>query len=120
MISWSVISFFDKISRSWSGRIAIVLMRALAEVANPDQCRRNPDAYCLCDDSPRPRRTDEMQSERKGDQRKKDRSHQGGRAPAQVREIEGPEERCHAPVKRRLPEEVANRQSDEMAMREIE
>src|SRR6516165_7352609 len=119
MVSSSVISF-SVISRPWSGRIAIVLMRALAEVANPNQCRRNPDAYCLCEDPPRPRRIGEMQGERNGDQRKKDRSHQGGRAPARLREIEKPEERRHAPVKRRLPEGVANRQRDEMAMCEIE
>src|SRR6266436_2941760 len=100
----------------WSGPIAIVLMRALAEITYPQERRRNPDAYCLCEDPPRPRRISKMQGERDGDQRKKDRSHQGGLAAARLREIEEPEERRHAPVKHRLPEAVANHQRDEMAM----
>src|SRR5215471_10887816 len=120
MISQSVISFFDKFSRPWSGRIAIVLMRALAEVADPNQCRRNPDAYRLCKDPPRPRRIGEMQCERNGDQRKKDRGPQRGRAPAQLREIEEPVERRHAPIKPRLPEAVGAHQREEPAMCEIE
>src|SRR5215469_4528938 len=104
----------------WPRRIVVVLMRALAEVANPDQCRRNPDAYCLCEDPPRPRRIGEMQGKRNGDQRQKDSSRQGSRATARLREIQAPEERRHAPVKRRLPEEVANHERDDMAMCEIE
>src|SRR5262245_22880831 len=95
-------------------------MRALAEIADPDQCRRNPDAYCLCEDPTRLRRIGEMKCERNGDQRKRDRSRQGGRAPVRLREVEEPEERRHAPVERPLPKEVANRQSDEMAECEIE
>ena len=95
-------------------------MRALAEVANPDESRPNPDAYCLREDPFRPRCIGEMQGERNGYQRKKDRSHKGGRATAWLREIEEPKERRHAPVKRRLPEAFANHERDEMAMCEIE
>src|SRR6516225_9224323 len=123
MISSSVISFVDKFRGLCPcGSQTLELMSALAEVAYPDECRRNPDAYPSCEDprGRRPRRIGEMQRERNGDQRKRDRSHQGRHAPAQAREIEEPEERPHAPVKRRLPEEVANHQRNEMAMCEIE
>src|SRR5215472_6036818 len=94
-------------------------MRALANVANPNQCRPNPNANCLRDDPTRPLRIREMQGERNGDQRKRDRSHQSGRSPARLGEIEEPEERRHAPVKPRLPEGIASHQKDEMAAPKI-
>jgi len=59
-----------------------------------------------------------VQDEGNGDQRKRDRNRQGDFAPSQAREIEKPEDDRQAPVKRRIPQGVGNRQRDEMAMSE--
>src|SRR5262249_7417853 len=82
------------------------LARALAEIPDPDECRRNPEAYCLCEDTPQLRRFGEVQGDGNRDQCERDRTNQGSRAPGQASEIEEPEERRHAPVKRHLPKGV--------------
>src|SRR5205823_14025552 len=103
--------------RHLSNTRAILLTMTLAEMPYPGDCRPNPEDcepyHWLADE-------DRVQDEGNGDQRKTDRNHQGDCAPSQAREIEKPENHRQAPVKRRVPKGVANRQRDEMAMREGE
>src|SRR5215472_5405508 len=90
------------------------LTRALPEIPDPDDCRAHPDderelSHWLASE-------DGVQNEGNGNERKRDRSQQGCRAPAQAREIEVPEEHRQAPVKRRFPRSAANHRRDDMAM----
>jgi hypothetical protein len=90
---------------------------ALPEMPYPGDCRPNPEDrelyHWLAGE-------DRVQDEGNGDQRKRDRDRPGDCAPSQAREIEKPEDDRQAPVKRRVPKGVANRQRDEMAMGESE
>jgi len=90
---------------------------ALPEIPYPGDCRPNPEDrepyHWLAGE-------DRVQDEGNGDQRKGDRNRQGDCASSQAREIEKPEDHRQAPVKRRVPKGVANRQRDEMAMGEGE
>src|SRR5215472_1626100 len=99
------------------GRLSKVLTRARPEIRYPGDCRPNPEHrehyHWLAG-------KDRVQDEGNGDQRKRDRNYQGDCAPWQAREVEEPEDRRQAPVKRRVPMGSASRQRGEMTMGEGE
>ena len=86
------------------------------KIPKPHNCRRNPDADCLREVTSQRRRfgENELQDEWNGDQRKCRRNYHSGRTPAHAREIDEPEGRRQAPVKRRVPKGVGNRQREKV------